>query len=183
MRLVYIHGAPAVGKLTVAKEVARLVPAKLFDNHASIDLARTVFELGAPGFWSLVESTRILVLEASAKEDVPIVLMTSCYSDPHDRPAFEKYEQVLKQYNAEMCPVFLHCSSAEMRCRVANPDRKARGKISSVPGLERFLGQYNHVPVPHSQCLEVSTEEVPATDTARRIVIHFGLEEAQQTRN
>ncbi len=183
MRLVYIHGAPAVGKLTVAKEVAGLVSAKLFDNHASIDLVRTVFDYDAPGFWSLVESVRILMLEASAKEDVPIVLMTSCYSDPHDRPTFEKHEQVLKQYAAEMCPVFLHCSSAEMKRRVANPDRKARGKISSVTGLERFLGQYNHVPVPHSQCLEVATEKVPATETARRIVKHFGLEEVQQTRS
>lgn len=183
MRLVYIHGAPAVGKLTVAKEVTRLVPAKLFDNHASIDLARTVFEHGAPGFWSLVESVRILVLEAAAKENVPIVLMTSCYSDPHDRPTFEKYEQILKQHTAEMCPVFLHCPNAEMKRRVANPDRKARGKITSAPGLERFLGQYNHVPVPHSQCLEVATEEVPATETAIRIVKHFGLEEGQQTRN
>jgi len=168
VRLVYIHGPPAVGKLTIAKEVARLVPARLFNNHAPIDLAHTVFEHGAPGFWSFVASARVRVLEVSAKEDVPIVLMTSCDAEPHDRPAFETYEHVLKQYTAGMCPVFLHWSNAEMKRRVPSLDRKARGEISSVSGPVRFLDQYNHVPVPHTQCLEIATDEITATEAARK---------------
>ena len=50
MKLIFIHGAPASGKLTVAKALLRIVPGRLFDNHAAIDLARTVFDFGAPGF-------------------------------------------------------------------------------------------------------------------------------------
>ena len=50
MRLVYIHGAPAVGKMTVAKSLAQLTGARLFDNHVSIDLAHSVFDQGQQGF-------------------------------------------------------------------------------------------------------------------------------------
>jgi hypothetical protein len=50
MKLIFLHGSPAVGKLTVAKALLRLVQGRLVDNHAAIDLARTIFDFGAPGF-------------------------------------------------------------------------------------------------------------------------------------
>ncbi len=37
MRLVLIHGPAAAGKLTVAREVARLTGAALFHNHLVVD--------------------------------------------------------------------------------------------------------------------------------------------------
>lgn len=58
MRLAFLHGPPAAGKLTVAKALLHLVPGRLFDNHAAIDVARTVFDFGTPGFWELVQGDR-----------------------------------------------------------------------------------------------------------------------------
>lgn len=81
MQLIYIHGAPAVGKLTVAKHLAHLTGARLFDNHIAIDLAKTVLDFERDGFWELVVRARTLVLEAAARQSVPLVAMTSCYSD------------------------------------------------------------------------------------------------------
>lgn len=175
MQMIYIHGAPAVGKFTVAKELAKLTGARLFDNHASIDLARTVFDHAAPGFWSLVRSARVLVIEAAAQQGVPFVVMTSCYSEPHDRQSFETYEAILSRFNAIMCPVFLHCSHEEMRCRVGRPDRNRRGKIASVSGLEQFLEQYNCVPVPHADCIQINAETHSAKEAAADIVERFEL--------
>ena len=40
MKLIFLHGSPAVGKLTVAKALLRLVQGRLMDNHANVDLAR-----------------------------------------------------------------------------------------------------------------------------------------------
>ena len=58
MKLLLLHGAPAAGKLTVAKALLGMVPGRLFDNHVAIDLALTIFDFGAPGFWELVHSVR-----------------------------------------------------------------------------------------------------------------------------
>ena len=55
MKLIFLHGEPASGKLTVARALLRLVPGRLMENHAAIDFARTLFDFGAPGFWELVE--------------------------------------------------------------------------------------------------------------------------------
>lgn len=38
MKLVFIYGMPAAGKLTVAKELAGLSGYKLFHNHQVVDL-------------------------------------------------------------------------------------------------------------------------------------------------
>ena len=70
MKLLFLHGAPAVGKLTVAKALLRLVPGRLMDNHAAIDLARTIFEFGAPGFWELVHDVRRSAMNAAAGHDL-----------------------------------------------------------------------------------------------------------------
>ena len=51
MKLLFLHGSPATGKLTVAKALLRMVPGRLMDNHASIDFARQIFDFDAPGFW------------------------------------------------------------------------------------------------------------------------------------
>lgn len=84
MKLLFLHGAPAAGKLTVAKALLQMVPGRLFDNHAAIDLARTLFDFGAPGFWELVHATRCQALDFAAEHDVALVVMTFCYADPED---------------------------------------------------------------------------------------------------
>ena len=66
MKLLFLHGSPATGKLTVAKALLQTVQGRLFDNHAAIDLARTIFEFGAPGFWELVHSVRYAAFDTAA---------------------------------------------------------------------------------------------------------------------
>src|SRR6202048_451642 len=92
MKLVFLHGSPATGKLTVAKALLRMAAGRLFDNHAAIDLARTMFEFGAPGFWELVHSVRCSALDAAAAHDVSLVATTFCYAEPDDRPQFRSEE-------------------------------------------------------------------------------------------
>ncbi|MDP3691556.1 MAG: hypothetical protein Q8R73_11105, partial [Bradyrhizobium sp.] len=98
MKLLFLHGAPAAGKLTVAKALLQLVPGRLFDNHAAIDLARTLFEFGAPGFWELVHATRCQALNIAAEHGVALVVTTFCYADPLDLPQFEKFEEIMQRH-------------------------------------------------------------------------------------
>lgn len=179
MKLLFLHGAPAAGKLTVAKAVLELVPGRLFDNHASIDLARTLFDFGAPGFWELVHETRYLALAAAGEHDVPLVVMTFCYADPHDLPQFEKFEEVMRRHGGELLPVFLHCSREEATRRVGNPDRVERRKMTSAASLNKELDTYKFTAVPRADCLTLDTGVRPAEATAREIIDQFGLNAAQ----
>ena len=175
MKLLFLHGAPAVGKLTVAKALLQQVPGRLFDNHASIDLARTMFDFGAPGFWELVHNTRDIALEAAGAHGVPFVVTTFCYVEPDDLPQLRKFEEAAQRHGGELLPVFLHCSREEALRRVGNPDRVERRKMASEESLNKYLDDYEFTPVPRAGCLTLDTGTMPAEAAAREIIDHFGL--------
>jgi hypothetical protein len=179
MKLLFLHGAPATGKLTVAKALLRMVPGRLLDNHAAIDLARTMFDFGAPGFSELVHSVRCAALEAATAYGVTLVVMTFCYVEPDDRVLFDQFEEIMRRHGGELLPVFLHCSREEAARRVGNPDRVERRKMTSEASLRKYLDDFNFSPVPRPDCLELDTEVKPAEATAREIVRHLALDAGQ----
>jgi len=175
MKLVFLHGAPAVGKLTVGRALAREVSGRLLDNHTAIDLARAVFDFDAPGFWELVETVWLSALDAAGRHGVALVVTTYCYSEPDDREVLDRFDAVLARHGGALLPVFLTCSEAEARRRVGNADRIARRKIASVQALEGFRARWNIVPVPRGNCLSLDTSGQSPEATAAEIVRHFGL--------
>jgi hypothetical protein len=176
MKLLFLHGSPAVGKLTVAKALLQLVPGRLMDNHAAIDLALTVFEFGAPGFWELVHDVRRSAMNAAAEHGVPLLVTTFCYAEPEDREQFGQIEEIVQRHGGELLPVFLHCSREEALRRVGNPDRVTRRKISSGEYLIRELDRYDLTAVPRPDCLRLDTGVNAADVTAQKIAGHFRLD-------
>jgi hypothetical protein len=175
MKLLFLHGAPAAGKLTVAKALLGMVPGRLSDNHAAIDMALTVFDFDAPGFWELVHSLRCSTFEAAAAHGAGLVVTTICYVAPDDRALYEDTEAIMQRHGGEFLPVFLHCSHEEAARRVGNPDRVERRKLTSAEILLRDFDRYDFAPVPRADCLRLNTEARPAEATAREIIGHFGL--------
>ena len=181
MKLLFLHGAPAAGKLTVAKAVLGLVPGRLFDNHVAVDTALTVFEFGAPGFWELVHNIRCETFAAASEHAIPLVVTTFCYAEPSDRTQFEKFEDIARRRGGELLPVFLYCSREEAARRVGNPDRIERRKMTSPESLTRYLDDYNFTPVPRADVLKLNTEAMSPAVTAQQIISHFGLHAAQHS--
>jgi hypothetical protein len=175
MKLLFLHGAPAAGKLTVAKALLEIVPGRLSDNHAAIDMALTVFDFDAPGFWELVHSLRCSTFDAAAQHGVGLVVTTFCYAEPDDRALYEDLEAITRRHSGELLPVFLHCSREEAARRVGNPDRVERRKLTSAESLMRDFDRYAFAPVPRVDCLKLDTGARPAEATAQEIIRHFGL--------
>ena len=174
MKLVFLHGAPAAGKLTIANALLRIVPGRLHDNHAAIDLARTVFDFSAPGFWELVKAVRCSTFEAAASHGLPLLVTTFCYIEPDDRSALEAFDEILRRHGGELLPVFLYCSREEAVRRVGNADRVERRKMTSPESLVRALETKTFSPVPRP-CLKLDTGLTSAETNALQIARHFGL--------
>ncbi|WP_334495784.1 hypothetical protein [Bradyrhizobium sp. AZCC 1678] len=152
------------------------MPGRLMDNHAAIDLALTIFDFGAPGFWELVHDVRCSAIDAAAEHRVPLLVTTFCYAEPDDRVQFGQFEEIVQRRGAKLLPVFLHCSREEALRRVGNPDRVARRKIISGDHLTRDLDRYDLTAVPRPDCIKLDTGVNPAEVTAKNIVGHFRLD-------
>ena len=83
MKLIFIYGPPAVGKLTVANKIAERTGYKVFHNHLSIDCVKPVFEFFSPPFNRLIERIRVETMAEAARENVSLI-HTFCYAKGPD---------------------------------------------------------------------------------------------------
>lgn len=76
MRLIFLYGPPAVGKLTIAKELAQLLDIPLVDNHSIVNPIARVFGWGHPEQQRLAHEFRVEFFGTAAREGKSII--TTC---------------------------------------------------------------------------------------------------------
>lgn len=175
MKFILLHGAPAVGKLTIAKELSRITGAVLFHNHLTINVAKPIFEFGTEPFWELVTKLRFESFEAAAKNNIEKFIFTYCYSHPKDLHEVEAIENILNKFNGELCPVFLHSDLSITENRIANDDRKHIGKLTSIEAFYKLVKETNYAPIPRTGCLAIDTGVTSPELAAQKVIAYFNL--------
>ncbi len=125
MKLIFVYGPPASGKLTVATELAKLTGFKLFHNHVSIQFVQSIFEFGTKTFWRLTGKYRMEMLEEAAKEGVDTIF-TFVYSKGEDDQFVKQVLQNVRSHGGQVCFVRLHCDRKELVKRVRASQRRYR---------------------------------------------------------
>jgi DNA polymerase III delta prime subunit len=175
MNLVFIYGPPGVGKLTVARELARETGYKVFHNHVSIDCAETVFDFGTRPFGSVVGKIRLAVFEEAAREGVSLVF-TFVYACPEDTPFVERVCEMVEGHGGRVLFVRLVCAREELERRLPHPERARVGKMASLDTLREVTSRYDiFSPVPERESLSIDNTDLPPDEAARLIVGHYRL--------
>lgn len=90
--LLVIFGPPAVGKMTIGREVAAAGRFRLFHNHMTIEPLLETFGYGSPPFNTLNNEFRRRVLEEAASHGVDLVFTVMWALDsPEDLEVMESY--------------------------------------------------------------------------------------------
>jgi hypothetical protein len=131
MNLIFIHGAPAVGKLTVARELASLTGFRLFHNHLTVDLLCAVFEFGSEPFVNLREQIWLSVFREAAQQKVSLIFTFNPEATVRERFIQDVIETV-ESVGGKVIFVELYCSSEEAERRLDSPSRSQFGKLRSV---------------------------------------------------
>ena len=186
MRLLFLHGPPAAGKLTIATEIARRTGFKLFHNHVSIDCVKPVFEFGTPPFLRMIETIRFAMIAEAAREGVDLI-HTFVYAFGEDDEHFRKLIASAEDNGGEVHLVLLKCEPEELKARIGNESRVKIGKLSDPDAVDRSLGKYElRTPIPGRESLVIDTTELDPQVAARQVIDHFALadtHEASQQEN
>jgi DNA polymerase III delta prime subunit len=175
MKLIFIYGPPGVGKLTVAKELARATRFKVFHNHVSIDCAETVFEFGTKPFSRVIDRIRMAVLEEAASEGISLVF-TFVYACPEDTPFVERVCAAVESRGGRACLVQIVCDREELERRLPHPERARVGKMASLDMLREVTARYDiFSPVPGRESLSIDNTKLAPTEVAARIINHYHL--------
>lgn len=149
MRLIFIHGPPAVGKLTVARELAELTGLPLFHNHLAVDVLTPLFEFGSPSFVKLRELIWLSVFQEAAKHDVSLIFTFA--PERTVRPSFiQDTITTIEARGGVVHFVRLTCAAGQIEQRLASPSRAEFGKLQSLDQYQALTraGAFDYPEVP-----------------------------------
>lgn len=176
MKLIFICGPPAVGKLTVAKELAKITGFKVFHNHLAFDLVHSLFEFDKGQFWKLITKVKMTVIEAAAKnKSAKGVIYTVCY-EPGDDKNMQKMERMLKKHGTKVFYVHLMTNKKMLYKRVKHASRKNFGKVKTVKNLKGAFKKWDLFSTPPFEpLLRIDNTNLSARKTAEEIKQDYKL--------
>jgi chloramphenicol 3-O-phosphotransferase len=175
MKLIFLYGPAAAGKLTVGRALQQMTGLRLFHNHLVVDTLLSVFQFGTPSFVRLREQTWLSVFEAAAKDDISLIFTFA----PENTVKAEFIDfaiATVQKAGGEICFVELTCPIQVLEQRMENPSRAQFLKLRSVETFRqlRRIGADHFPPIPADLSIDTSASE-PA-EAARKICERFGLQ-------
>jgi len=180
MNLVIIYGPPAVGKLTVATELAKQTSYKLFHNHYTQDMIFPIFfNKSRFSAYKLLGDIRLSVFEEAIKNNIDIIF-TFCFeiNTPQIIDFVKQTVEMFNKFMAKSLFVRLYCDLEEQFKRVELPSRKSHSaKLNTAELLNwalqdkdlssriDFIGEH----------LEIDTTLIPVEEVAEKIRLYYVL--------
>src|SRR5437899_10978348 len=172
MKLVFIHGSAAAGKLTVGRALHDLTGFRLFHNHLVVDTLLSVFPFGSPSFVRLREQIWLSVFDAAAKDDISTIFTFA--PEATVNPGFiERAVATIQSAGGEVCFVKLDCPTDVLEERMEDPSRAQFFKLNSI-AIFRDLREKDAYLFPDlPPGLTIDTSTMQPSESARRICEYF----------
>ena len=171
MKLIILYGAPAAGKLTIAKELAKIADVKIFGNHQMIDVVEPIISRSYDHFVELIYNLQYEVLSAAlTMPDNVVFTLGYAANAPGDPEFLQKLIDTAKNSGAEAYPFFLHCDKDELLARVTDESRQAHGKITTKETMQSIIERYDFdTPLLGYEQLIIETDKITAEEVAMHI--------------
>ena len=177
MKIIVIHGAPAVGKLTVAEALAKRTGYAILHNHMTTDVAVRFFPFGSPAFYRVIQKMRLTILEEAVKAKLQgIIWTTGLPNVPEIRSFYKKLDKYMKQKSGSTHYVHLVCDVEEQKRRGRNASRKKFRKPQSVAQLMKNMREMDFTPGHVGEStLRIDNTRLSSQRVAEQIINHFHL--------
>lgn len=175
MQLIFLWGPAAAGKLTVARELARITGLPLFHNHLVVDALLERLQFGDPEFVRLREQMWMAGFETAASQGRSLIFTFAPEPSVPERFT-DRVEALLTTHGGAVRYVRLVLSETEQERRISNASRKEFRKLVSLDLLRELRGafQESEAAMPPADLVIDSELDEPET-AARRIASAFGL--------
>lgn len=171
MKLIFLYGPPATGKLTVAKEIAKLNDFKILHNHLFNDLVETILPYGNQDFFDLVYKLRSDLVRAAVKKNISGIITTYCYAHPEDDDELKTNLDMMQKLGVEIIYIFLTADKAQLIKRVEEESRRQFGKLKDAQKLSKVLDKHDFfTAIPFVKSLKIDNTKLSAPKVAKKII-------------
>ena len=172
--VVFIHGPPASGKLTIAKDVCALSGLALFHNHLVVDLLLALFPFGSTGFVKHREALWLDLMGAAVESGTSLVFTFT--PERSVKPGFPgRLRRRVALAGGRVRFVRVRCAEKQIEARMTAGSRRTHGKLVSLD-LYRELkrnGAFEYPPIDSD--LEIDSTAVRPRESATKIVDALSL--------
>ena len=130
--LIHLNGWPGAGKLTVGRELARLLGARLLDNHTLHNIPLSLCDRGTEAYWNLYYRVRELAygrMREMPAGDVFVLTNALTREAPREIEAWAAVRRLAAERGDRLVAVTLDCELEENLRRVQARDRLAHRKL------------------------------------------------------
>ena len=183
MKLVFLLGAGAVGKMTVGQELSKITDLRLFHNHMTIEPVIEIF--GRLDRKTCGELREVVFRNFAASDQYGMIFTYICaFDDKHDLDYLEHVKSIFEPYGTEFYCVEL-IAPQEVRLernvtenRLAHKASKrdldvSRERITEAEARYRCVSYEGEVPF--ENYLRIDNTNLPAADAAKLIKDTFAL--------
>lgn len=172
MRLIVLYGPPAVGKNTVAKELAKHTNMRVFDSTPLASTIEQAIGRDNPQFTPLLYSLQIQILNAAMRFGTQDIILTATFSTElqTDVALLQTILEAGQAHNTNVTLVHLTAKHHALTERVQQPDRRSAGKMTDPSQLQSLLGQYNYdKPFTGAPSITINTTHLTAAEVAGQV--------------
>ncbi|MGF1763225.1 hypothetical protein [Aliivibrio kagoshimensis] len=175
MKVVWLHGAAAVGKLTVAKVLNEHFGYKLFHNHLAVDLSLSIYEeFGDKDFFDFTNQIRRTTLAKAQEIGVTHLVMTHMICYESEIIEINRYLNFFDEQGIEVYPIHLNPSHAAILARSESNERVNSHKISCPKILSTLLTETKFNAIQHTNAISINNTELTPNQVAKMVVEHIG---------
>ncbi|GAM96678.1 hypothetical protein U91I_00298 [alpha proteobacterium U9-1i] len=174
MIMLFLHGPPACGKLTIAREIGVQLDWPVFHNHLVVDAVGALFPFGSPNFVRLREEFWMQAFDAAAMDGRSFIFTFA--PEKTVRPNFAmRVNETVGARGGSVRFVALTASPEVIATRVEDESRAAHGKLRSRDQLRELItaGAFDVPPLPAEFALDSGA--VSPIQAAARIISALDL--------
>lgn len=176
MKLIFLYGPPAVGKLTIAKVLAKKIDYKLLHNHLLVNPIAEIFPFENSSNRLLTREFRLRIIEEAIRSNINLInTFGIAGNNPFNH--IDDIVETVNMRNGEICLVHITADEETILNRVEDGSRKEHGKNLSRDRLLEMLKE-NHDMFNKYQSVEhfsIDTADVTPEVAALKIIEYYKL--------
>lgn len=175
MNTLIINGAPAVGKLAVAREISYKTGFKILNHNLTCDVSKSICQWESKEYYQLNDILWIEIFSFFIENGADSIVFTFCYSENMYQEFINRLIKMFSESRSSLYQAYLTCSPEAQRRRVIEPERKRFGKIASIEELDAFQSRRRLIEIPCIPTVHIDNTLLMPHEVAERILKHFSL--------
>lgn len=173
MKLIFLYGPPASGKLTIAQKLSEMTGIALFHNHLSRDLVQDIYGDKLKENYELVDRIRFEIFDYCAQNGKDLIF-TYVYEGEDDDANVKKFINIIEKYEGNRF-LFIEVTADknELMNRVDNESRQQYKKLTNPEILDKITQDMSVYSIPYIDALKIDTTKISAQQAAEKLKAHL----------